>query len=141
MNDDFELSPELLEAIAPEVDPRNAQVKFDAAGTLHVLERGSDGSLKNDYAVKHIEEQIRYNYKETRNEQLKEKKADNKDSRIYYIVLFVSTVIMLSAITYLAYSKLQISYNAIVTTAITITCSFVCICYSLVHLIKKYFVR
>lgn len=141
MNDDFELSPELLEVIAPGVDSRNAQVKFDAAGTLHVLERGSDGSLKNDYAVKHIEEQIRYNYKETRNEQLKEKKADNKNSRMYYFVLFVSTIVMLSAVIYLSYSKLQISYNVIITIAITIICSSICICYSLVHLIKKYFVR
>lgn len=141
MNDDFELSPELLEAIAPGVDTKNAQVKFDAAGTLHVLERGSDGSLKNDYALKHIEEQVRDNYRETKNEQLKEKKADNKNSRMYYVVLFVSTVCLLSAITYLAYSKLQISYNVIITTTILILCSSVCICYSLVRLIKKYFVR
>ena len=60
MNDGFDLSPELLEAIAPNVNPEDAQIKFDDMGTLHVLERDKEGSLKNDYALKHIEEALRW---------------------------------------------------------------------------------
>lgn len=137
MNDNFELSPELLEAIAPSVDPKKAQIKFDAAGTLHVLERGDDGSLRNDYALKHVEEKIREDTKRTKIEQLNEKKADNRNSRAYYTLLLISVIILMLSIVYVTYTQITTDVGTIITCGILIICSMLCICFSLWHLVKS----
>lgn len=51
MDDNIVLSKELIQTIAPECKAENPQIKFDDYGTLHVLERASDGALLHDYPV------------------------------------------------------------------------------------------
>ena len=141
MNDGFDLSPELLEAIAPNVNPEDAQIKFDDMGTLHVLERDKEGSLKNDYALKDIEEKIVEDNGTPKNEQLRIKKADNNDSRAFYVILLVDILFITVSLVYLVQIQFNVKLETLVSFMFSIIGLLLCAIYCIWHLIKKYFMR
>lgn len=141
MNDDFDLSPELLEVIAPNVNPEDAQIKFDDMGTLHVLERDKEGSLKNDYALKHIEEKIVEDNGIPKNEQLRIKKADNKDSRVFYVILAIDLLFITVSLIYLVQVQFNVRLETLVSFILSIIGLLLCAIYCIWHLIRKYFMR
>lgn len=46
------LSPELLKVLLPKENIQNPIVKFDDAGTMHILSYSNDGQLLKDYPIK-----------------------------------------------------------------------------------------
>lgn len=138
---DFELSPELLQAIAPNVRPEDAQIKFDAKGTLHVLERGSNGQLKHDYALKHVEETIQREQGNSKHEDLLLKKQDNKESRYLYLGILLSVACMIFECLYFVMNSATIELSVLITTMVVILLSFVFMIFCIARLFYKYFKR
>ena len=137
----FDLSPELLKAIAPNADPEKAQIKFDDAGTLHVLERSNDGALLHDYALKHVEEKIQQEQGNTKSEELRLLKQSNKVSRYYYLAILLSVIVLLFECIYYVENIKTISLAVLISSFTGILLAIGVIIYSVVKLALKYFKR
>lgn len=138
MSAGFDLSPELLEAISPGVSKENAQLKFDDAGTLHVLERNADGKLLKDYALKHIEEQINEDAGHSRFDDLELKKKDNSEWKFYFRILLASVSALLVPCVYMVYKGFKIEPSIYITIFVWIACCLSISMYVVVKLIRKY---
>lgn len=139
--DGFELSPELLRAIAPDVNPDKAQVKFDAKGTLHVLQRGDSGQLVKDYALKHVEESIKEDTGPSRSDRLSELRNRNKAWRRLFRVTLLSIGSLILPCLYIVHKDFMINVGDFVTLIIWLICVLFIAIYGLIWLIRnKWFV-
>lgn len=138
---DFELSPELLKAIAPDANPKNTQIKFDDKGTLHVLERGNDGKLLKDYALKHTEEKIKQEQGNSKKEELLLKKEDNKESRYLYFGILLSVVLMLFECNYYVSSNGTVELGVLITVLAVTIVALILFVFCIGRLCYKYFKR
>jgi len=96
VKDGIMLSKELLNAIAPGASQR-AYLKFDDYGTLHILDRNEDGSLRKDYYVEKVIEQEGYSgpsRKEEMDAVIRKKK--------YYNGLFIFALVGLAVCMFIA---------------------------------------
>lgn len=137
----FDLSPELLKAIAPNADPEKAQIKFDDAGTLHVLERRSDGALLHDYALKHVEEKIQQEQGNTKSEELKLLKQSNATSKYYYLAILLSIMVLLFECIYYVENIETISLAVLISSLAGMLLAIGIMIYCVVKLALKYFKR
>lgn len=121
------LSPELLKALLPTENIQNPVVKFDDAGTMHILSYSNDGQLLKDFPIK--EETTTDSLPNVTNDELLNhiiEKAHRKTSisRMMLIqVLFITILSMLSSFLYMYNLPRNIQYlqflnmNSVITTA------------------------
>ena len=97
IDDNIMLSPELLKAIAPGVGSK-AQLKFDDYGTLHIIDRNEDGSIRKDYYAEKIIETESYSYLSKKEELSKVREKKNYYRTIYIFVLILLGLLTFSAV-------------------------------------------
>ena len=134
---DFELSPELLRAIAPDVDPNKAQIKFDAKGTLHVLQRGDDGQLINDYALKHIEDKIQEETGPSKSDRLSTMKSKNKFWKLIFRLFTLSFIGFILPCLYMIYKSFNVSLYEYLSILIYYGCVISVSTYMFIWLIRN----
>ena len=135
--DDFELSPELLKAIAPDINPEKAQIKFDDRGTLQVLHRGDNGQLIKDYALNHIEESIKEDAGPSKSDRLSILRNKNKIFRRLFRVTLLSLSSLVVPCLYLLYKDFKISVGDFITLIIWLLCVLFITIYGLIWLIRN----
>lgn len=135
--DGFDLSPELLKAIAPDVDPEKAQIKFDDKGTLHVLHRGDNGQLVKDYALNHIEESIKEDNGPSKSDRLNELRNKNKMWRRLFRVMLLSVGSLIIPCLYILNKGFEISVGDFITLIVWLLCVLCIAIYGLIWLIRN----
>lgn len=134
---DFELSPELLKAIAPDVNPEKVQIKFDDRGTLHVLQRGDNGQLIKDYALNHIEESIKEDNGPSKSDRLNELRSRNRTWRRLFRFMLLSIGSLIIPCLHIVNKGFEISVGDFITLIVWLTCVLLITIYGLIWLIRN----